>query len=100
MTTLPFILSAVALVSAACLIVDTKTRGAAIGAAIVALISVAIQLSWIRLSIRGLSLGLVLGAILAILGGICLANARPKFAVAAATALTMAGALLLIRALL
>lgn len=70
-------------------------RGAPRGAGIVALAVSALEallaFGYLTLGLKGIPLALILGAALAISGGICYARSKDKIAVAGATLVTLVG---------
>ncbi len=87
------------LVGSAVLILAKTSRVLAAIALIASGIEVATSLGWIRLSVAGVSLGLVLGLCLAVPGLLAWLRASAKAPVSAATAVTLAGLLQIVRTL-
>ncbi|MHB8872180.1 MAG: hypothetical protein ACYC8T_00695 [Myxococcaceae bacterium] len=93
------LLAAIAVAAAIILLLQAPRDPFRIGAVVVAGVQVLIVLGIIRLSVSGLSLGLVFGAALTALGVVLWLKAPAKTAISAATALTLVGALKLLSAL-
>lgn len=95
----PLVLSGVALTAAVILLLQGLREPLRIGACLVAGVQVLTVLGLVRLSVSGVSLGLVLGGALAVLGVGLWLKSPAKTGASAATALTFVGALQVVAAL-
>ena len=96
---LSLVLAGVALAASIMLIAQDKARTYAIVAAIVSAIDLAVALHWIQLSIPGVGLTVVTGAIMTVVGVLILLRLERKIRVVAATAIVFAGAVELLSGL-
>ncbi len=78
---------------------DTRPRAFAAIAVVASGVEVAIALGLLSISVTGVSLPLVLGAVLAVAGAMLLGNASGKTGIAAATIVTLVGVLQALTAL-
>ena len=93
------VLSVVALVASILLVMRFKSRLYPVVAAIVAGLEVALALGLVSFGIKGISLTLVLGAILLVAGVLCFLKASGKTSIASSTVVTFVGAIQVIGAL-
>lgn len=93
-----FVLTLAALVASLFLIGSTKSRGLAIGAAVISGVALAMSVGVLRLSVPYLSLGMAVG--LAVLGGLLLARVERKVRVVSATVVLAVGVFWLAQELL
>ena len=87
------VLIVIAVVAALGLVLEHRDRAVAVVALLAAGVEALIAFGVMSVSVRGLSLGLVLAGILAVCGAICWARSGGKTAVTAATLVTTVGAL-------
>ncbi|HTM20270.1 MAG TPA: hypothetical protein VL172_07185 [Kofleriaceae bacterium] len=87
------VLVVVAVIAALGLVLESRDRLVAAVALCAAGLEALIAFHLVQVSVRGLSLGLVLAVILLLCGGICWTRTSGKSAITAATLLTVAGAL-------
>ena len=93
------VLAVAALAGAIVLIATSHARLGAIVAAIAAGIDVLIRLGIVHIGVSGISLGLVIGLLLAIPGVICWMRVSSKTGVSAATVVALVGVLKVVIAL-
>jgi hypothetical protein len=93
------VLAVAALVGALVLLATSSARLGAIVAAIAAGIDVLIRMGFIHIGVSGVSLGLVIGLLLAIPGAICWIRVSAKTGVSAATVVALVGVLKVVIAL-
>jgi hypothetical protein len=87
------LLPLVALVSALVLVFDGRTRWLAVAAALAAGIWLAQATGWLAVAIRGVPLGTILAAVLAVAGAILITRTQRKMSIVAATLVTAIGAM-------
>lgn len=87
------VLIAVAVIGSIVLVIDRRQRVAGLVALAASGIQALMAAGVVTLGVKGLSLGLILGAALAVAGAICYWRAAVKHAIAAATLVTAVGAL-------
>jgi hypothetical protein len=92
-TSLSTVLIVVAVIAALGLVLEHRDRMIAAVALVAAGLEALIAFDVVQVSVRGLSLGLVLAAILTVCGGLGWARSSGKSAITAATLLTTVGAL-------
>jgi len=87
------VLIVIAVIGALALVLEHRDRAVAVVALLAAGVEALIAFGVMSVSVKGLSLGLVLAGILAVCGAICWARSTGKTAVTAATLVTTVGAL-------
>jgi hypothetical protein len=87
------VLVAVAVVGSIVLVIDRRQRVAGLVALAASGVQALMAAGVITLGVKGVSLGLILGAALAVAGAVCYWQAAAKHAIAAATLVTAIGAL-------
>lgn len=96
---LSLVLAGLALAAAILLVAQDKARTYAIVAAIVSAIDLAVALHLIQLSIPGIGLSVIMGAIMTVVGVLLLLRLERKVRVVAATVIVFAGAVELLSGL-
>lgn len=87
------VLIAIALIGSIILVIDARQRLYALVALIASGLEALIAADMVTFGVKGISLGLILGGVLAVAGALCYWRATAKHAIAAATLVTAVGAL-------